>query len=268
MKDGRKPVAVIFGAGSKYNSESNQPDVSANVRWGLGGALSQRFAKDYTAVLMSRSVNQMSDLMDEIKQQGGDARPITCDVTDDESVKAAFRKAREFGDVEVLIYNAAPPYPPGITLANMPLPHEFEPIHLQRGFDIGVTGCLRCVKNVIGPMLEAGKGTILLTGATQSFRGAANFASMSPIKFALRSLGQSLFQAYAPKGIHVSHIVIDGAIDSPGLRKQLGDAAKGGAFLNPAEIADAYMMLVEQPSSCWSYELQLTPNNSPLGMRL
>ncbi|MFK7807620.1 MAG: SDR family NAD(P)-dependent oxidoreductase, partial [Saprospiraceae bacterium] len=221
LKKTRKPVAVIFGAGSKYNNENNSANTPATIRWGLGGALSQRFAKDYTVVLMSRRPHELFDLLEEIKLQGGHAVPIACDVTKDEAVKSAFKKASKIGNIEILIYNAAPPYPPGSTFSKMPLPHEFDPNHLQRGFDVGVTGCLRCVQNIIKPMLEAGKGKILITGATQALRGAAGFSSMSPIKFALRSLSQSLFQAYASRGVHVSHVVIDGPIDSPGIRKQI-----------------------------------------------
>lgn len=257
---------MIIGAGSKHDKYGDPTGVPPSVRWGLGGALSQRFSQDYTAVLLGRNREGMADLIEEIESQGGQAIAIACDVTDDAAVETTFRKIADIGNVEVMIYNVAPPYQPGINFHNMTLPHETDPEHLQRGFDIGVTGCLRCVRAVIKSMLEAGTGTIILTGATQALRGSATFASMSPIKFALRSLGQSLFQAYAPKGIHVAHVVIDGAIDSPGLREQFG--GKDVAFLNPAEIADSYMMLVNQPPTCWSYELQLTPYNSALGTRL
>lgn len=208
----------------------------------------------------------MADLVKEIEDQGGHAIPMACDVTDDTAVEETFSQIADIGNIEVLIYNVAPPYQPGTNFSNLPQPHEVDPEHLQNGFDIGVTGCLRCVRAVIPPMLKAKKGSILLSGATQGFRGSATFASMSPIKFALRSFGQSLFQAYAPRGIHVAHVVIDGAIDSPGLREQFADADV--AFLDPAEIAESYMMLVNQPPTCWSYELQLTPFNSALGMRL
>ncbi|MEM7283441.1 MAG: SDR family NAD(P)-dependent oxidoreductase [Pseudomonadota bacterium] len=260
-------VAVIVGAGSKYtNIGKSSEEVSPILRWGLGGAISQRFAKECTVVLMGRRVDDLQSLVAEIEQQGGRAVALSCDVTDDAAVNAAFKKARDVGEIEILIYNAAPPYPQGATFANMPYPHEVTPQQLQQGFDVGVTGCLRCVNAVIEPMLNAARGTILLTGATQALRGAAKFASMSPVKFALRSLGQSLYQAYAPQGIHVAHVVVDGPIDSPGLREQL--ERQDASFLDPGDLADAYVMLANQPRGCWSYELQLTPHNSSLGMRL
>ena len=51
-------------------------------------------------------------------------------------------------------------------------------------------------------MLERGRGTVLLSGATMAIRGGAKFACQSPIKFGLRSLGQSMFQSYAPQGVN------------------------------------------------------------------
>lgn len=266
MPSDPKPVAAIVGATSKYDQHGDPAELPPTVRWGLGGALSQRFAKDYEVVAMGRRVEELHPLVEEISRQGGRATPFACDVVDDDSVQEAFDKAKEVGDIEVLVFNVAPPYPPGVTFENLPLPHEIDPAVLQRGFDVGVTGCLRCVRAVIGPMLTAGKGAILLTGATQALRGGASFASMSPIKFGLRSLSQSLFQAYAPRGIHVAHVVIDGPIDSPALRAQL--AGQDTAFLDPGDIAGAYAMLVRQPPSCWSYELQLTPSRANPGMRL
>ncbi|MEM1075891.1 MAG: SDR family NAD(P)-dependent oxidoreductase [Pseudomonadota bacterium] len=266
MSGSKKRVAVIVGAGSKYTKGDISSEVNPAIKWGLGGALSQRFAQDYTTVLMGRSVAKMTDLADEIENQGGQAVPVECDVTDEVAVNAAFAKASTLGDLQVMVYNAAPPYPPGATFDNMPLPHEVDAKYLQLGFDIGVTGCLRCVRAVLPSMLHAERGTILLTGATQSLRGAASFASMSPVKFALRSLGQSMYQAYAPRGIHVAHVLVDGPIDSPNLRDQL--AGQEIAFLDPGELAEAYIMLTKQPPSCWSYELQLSPGRASVGMRL
>jgi NAD(P)-dependent dehydrogenase (short-subunit alcohol dehydrogenase family) len=260
------PVAVIVGASTKYQSHDDGADLPLSVRWGLGGALSQRFAKSYTVVLMARRAEELRDLAQAIEGQGGRAIAVVCDVTDNNSVQTAFAQAAGIGPIEVVVYNVAPAFPPGVTFANLPLPHEVDPAYLNMALDIGVTGCLRCVRAVIPDMLAAGKGTILLSGATLALRGGALLALWSPVKFALRSLGQSLNQAYGAKGIHVAHVVIDGLIDSPALRHQF--AGQEVAFLDPAEIADAYMMLVEQPKSCWSYELQLTPQGSSLGMRL
>ena len=113
-------------------------------------------------------------------------------------------------------------------------------------------------------MLERGQGTILLSGATMGLRGGANFGSVSPVKFGLRSLGQSMFQEYAPQGVHVAHIVIDGVIDSPATRP-FGEHIQ---LQDPAALAEAYVMLTQQPPSTWSYELMLSPQKGSVGMRM
>jgi NAD(P)-dependent dehydrogenase (short-subunit alcohol dehydrogenase family) len=57
--------------------------------------------------------------------------------------------------------------------------------------------------------------TLIFTGATASLKGSANFAAFASGKFALRALAQSLAREFGPKGVHVSHVIIDGVIDIP-----------------------------------------------------
>lgn len=70
------------------------------------------------------------------------------------------------------------------------------------------------------PLLLQAKGlqhppTLIFTGATASLKGSANFAAFASGKFALRALAQSLAREFGPKGVHVSHVIIDGVIDIP-----------------------------------------------------
>lgn len=70
------------------------------------------------------------------------------------------------------------------------------------------------------PLLQKSTGlqhppTLIFTGATASVKGSANFAAFATGKFALRALAQSLAREFGPKGVHVSHVIIDGVIDIP-----------------------------------------------------
>ena len=87
---------------------------------------------------------------------------------------------------------------------------------------------------------------------------------MSPVKFGLRSLGQSMAQEYAPKGIHVAHVVIDGVIDSPNTRPW----GENMQLMDPYDLADAFFALHQQRPTVWSHEVQLGPQHGSLGMRL
>ena len=48
-------------------------------------------------------------------------------------------------------------------------------------------------------MVEAGRGTILFTGATAGMRGGAKFALLACPKFALRALSQSIAREFQPQ---------------------------------------------------------------------
>jgi len=258
-------VAVIVGAGSKYVRKNMDAEESAWTRFGLGGALSLRFSQEYIVVLMGRDVEVLNMVKAEVEKADGEAVAVRCDVTDSKLVEEAFSKAKEVGEIEVFIFNAGPPFPPGKNFINLPPPHEVDADWLQKAFNIGVSGCVRCVQQVAPAMLERGSGSIILSGATMALRGGANFSCMSPVKFALRSYGQSMFQAYAKQGVHVAHVIIDGVINSPKTREMVGGKF---AMQEPKELADAYMMLAKQPRTCWSFELQLTPNDQNVGMRM
>jgi NAD(P)-dependent dehydrogenase (short-subunit alcohol dehydrogenase family) len=258
--------AIIVGAGSKHDRDGmGGDDLPPSTRFGLGGALALRFAKeDYTVILMGRRKAVLEEVKAEVEREGGRAVAVVCDVTSDESVAAAFKQAKSVGECEVLVFNPSPPLPPGRDFLSLPKPHEVSEDYLQHGFNVGVTGCIRCVKQVIEPMLEKGSGTILVSGATMGLRGGPSFACMSPVKFALRSLSQSMFNAYAPQGVHVANVVIDGVIDSPNMH------AWGEKMMlqDPAELAEAFVMLVNQPKTCWSYELMVSPCKQGVGMRM
>jgi NAD(P)-dependent dehydrogenase (short-subunit alcohol dehydrogenase family) len=113
-------------------------------------------------------------------------------------------------------------------------------------------------------MVPRGRGTILFTGATASVRGGAGFAAFAGGKHALRALAQSAARELGPKGIHVGHVIIDGAIDTEFIRSQFPEryALKADAgILDPEHIAANYVMLHQQPRDAWTHELDLRPWN-------
>ncbi len=107
-------------------------------------------------------------------------------------------------------------------------------------------------------MLERGGGSILYSGATASLRGSARFAGLAVGKFGLRALAQSMARELGPRGIHVAHVVIDGAIDSPRVRTMFAGRAPE-TFLAPMAIAENYWNLHAQDPSTWSQEIDLRP---------
>lgn len=262
-----KAVAVIVGCGSKHDKEGSAEHMEPTSRYGLGGALSIRFGTvgGYHVVLMGRRSNILREVADEVEKAGGTASTVVCDVAQDESVEKAFEEAKKIGKIEVLVFNASAPFPEG-GIQNLPKPKDVDPDYLNFSFNISCVGALRCCKQVLDDMISAKKGAILLSGATMSLRGSPKFAALSPSKFALRSLGQSLYQEYAPHGVHVAHVIIDGVIASPNTESW---ATQHNLQLqDPKDIADTYIALVNQPPTCWTHEIQISPQRGGIGMRL
>lgn len=220
---------------------------------GLGAAVARRFARGgYAVALMARSEGNLAGVRSEIEGEGGRAAAVPTDATDPGSVGAAFRRVREeLGDPEVLVYNAGAFQPGGIL--------EITPERFDECWRINCAGAFYAAREVLPAMVEAGRGTVLLTGATASWRGSAGFAALAVGKFGLRALAQSMAREFGPRGVHVAHVVIDGQIDTPRVRRMYPDR-EGHTMLSPEAIAETYWQLHSQPPDAWTLELDLRPS--------
>ena len=91
---------------------------------------------------------------------------------------------------------------------------------------------------------------------------APGFAAFSGAEHALRALAQSMARELGPQGIHVAHVVIDGAIDTEFIRSNFPERAAlkdQDGILSPDAIAEAYWQLHSQPRSAWTHEMDLRP---------
>ena len=120
-----------------------------------------------------------------------------------------------------------------------------------------VLSAVNVARATLPAMVERGEGTLIVSGATASLRGGANFAAFASAKAALRALTQSLAREYGPKGIHVVHVILDGIVDTAASRDLHGmDPAR---MMRPSDIAATYLTLARQPRSTWTHELDLRP---------
>ncbi|MEL6532840.1 MAG: SDR family NAD(P)-dependent oxidoreductase, partial [Pseudomonadota bacterium] len=136
----------------------------------------------------------------------------------------------------------------------------FEDGHLsdyQRCWASMVQSAILLGQATLQPMVRAGGGAFIVSGATASLRGGARFSAFASAKFALRGLTQSLAREFQPAGVHVSHVILDGIIDTARSRELHSlDPAK---MMRPGDIAEAYWQLAHQPKSTWTHELDLRP---------
>jgi NAD(P)-dependent dehydrogenase (short-subunit alcohol dehydrogenase family) len=107
-----------------------------------------------------------------------------------------------------------------------------------------------------------GQGTIIFTGATASLRGSSQFAAFAAAKGGVRQVAQSMARELGPQGIHVASVIVDGMIDSQRVRERFPERVAQlpeDGMLKPAEIAEVYWQLAQQPRSAWTFEVDVRP---------
>ena len=219
---------------------------------GLGAAISRRFAREgFSVALLARSEESTAPVLEEIESSGGEALAVEADATDAGSVAGAFEHVRgSLGDPEVFVYNAGAFRMGGIL--------DVSPEDFDRCLRANCAGAFYAAREVLPAMVERGRGTVILTGATASLRGSANFSALATGKFALRALAQSMAREFGPRGIHVAHAVIDGQINTPRVR-DMSPGRDESTMLSPDAIAESYWKLHRQDPTAWTLELDLRP---------
>ncbi len=215
---------------------------------GTGTALARRFAEGYRVAMIARSEERLGAL--EAELDGAVAFP--CDVSDEMALRATFEKiTAEMGAPSVLLHNAV-----GGAFGDF---LSIDPKVLERNFQVNTMSLLHLARMAAPAMIEAGKGAILCTGNTATYRGKAFFAGFAPTKAAQRILAESMARSLGPKGVHVAYVAIDAVIDVPWTRKANPDAPDS-FFCKPADIAGECWHIVHQPRSAWTFDVMIRPD--------
>jgi len=226
-----KPIAVVTGVGP-----------------GTGSAIVRRFASGgFRVIALARSADRIGALEKELL----DTHAMPCDVSDRGQVASAIASVRKlYGVPSVLVHNAV-----GGGWGSF---LEIDPEMLARNFQVNVMGLLYLARELAPAMIEAGRGSILVTGNTSSIRGKANFAGFAPTKAAQRILAEAIARDLGPRGIHVAYVLIDAVIDVPRMRERMREAPDE-FFIKPSAIADELWHLYCQDRSAWSFLTELRP---------
>ena len=243
MQPEKPRVALIVGAGDA-----------------TGGAIARRFARaGLTACVTRRSADKLEPLLAQIRAQGGAAHGFATDARkEDEVVALVDRIEASIGEIAVLVFNIGANAPSSILQETTRRYTKIWEMACLAGFLNG----REVARRMVARAGDGHKGTIIFTGATASLRGSAHFAAFAGAKHALRALAQSMARELGPMGVHVAHVVIDGAIDTAFIRDNFPQryALKDqDGILNPDHIADQYWMLHQQPRDTWTHELDLRP---------
>jgi len=242
-----KPVCLVIGAGA-----------------GIGGTVARRFAQEGYHACLCRRTDQdgLERMVAEIEAEGGSASGYLLNAVDDDAIEERVAAIEsDVGGIDVAVYNL------GAQIGDRTL-QETSYKAFEMGWRMGTFGLFR-LASALSPHMEArGQGTVLVTSATAAMRGNAGQHSHAAAMGGRRMLCQTLNAELSSKGIHVAHIIIDGAVDAPDtLGKMLGPdrfqqlretrGMEHDGLILPAEIADTYFHLATQHRSAWTHEIDM-----------
>jgi len=221
-----------------------------------GGAIAKRIAQGGLPVcVVRRNEDALTPLADNIIGRGGVALPIGADARSEDELIETFNRAElELGPIDLAVFNIG---------ANVRFAFEdIEERKFRKVWELACYAGFLTGREAARRMAPRARGTIILTGASASIKGFAGGAAFASAKFALRGMAQAMARELGPKGIHVVHSVIDGAIDTSFIRDNFPQAYARKAhdgILDPAHIAEEYWRLYQQPRDAWTHELDLRP---------
>ena len=230
-------IALIVGAGK-----------------GLSASLARLFhSEGMKVILAARNTEKLKTIASETK-----ATLFKCDGSDIDQVENMFKQIDELhSHIDLVVYNPSARVPGFIT--------EIDPVAAKKAIEITSFGAFLVARQAAKRMTQAGKGTILFTGATAGVKGFPLSSTFAMGKFALRGLAQALARELHPLNIHVGHFVIDGRIltlkrweEIGGTKDNLEDTEQ---LLHPDEIAKIYLQFHRHHKSTWSWEIELRPKD-------
>ena len=241
-----KPVCLVIGAGA-----------------GIGGTVGRKFAREgYHAALCRRSdAAGLAAMSRSFEDEGLSVSDYLTNAAEPGALEQLVSDVEQVGPIDTMVYNL------GAQIGNRSL-EKTSLKTFELGWQIACFGLFRLAKVLVPLMAARGKGTLLVTSATSAMRGNAGQHSHAAAMAGRRLLCQTLNAEYASQGIHVAHIVVDGAVDAPDtLGKMLGEEAftalrntrgkEHDGLLLPEKIAETYFHLAQQHRSVWTHELDL-----------
>jgi len=216
---------------------------------GLGAQLCKRFAADGLKVIVAgRTQSAIDAVAAEITRAGGQPVPIVADATSESDIGKLFDAAGT--ELDLAIYNAGNNTPGKII--------DMDAAYFEQSWRVVCFGGFLFGREAIRRMLLKKAGTLLFTGASASLRGRPNYGAFNSAKAGLRTLAQAMAKEYAEDGIHVGHVLVDGAIAGDKIFQHFpGAANREESLISIEAIVDAFAFLYSQPPRGWSFEIDV-----------
>lgn len=227
-------VAIVTGAGSGFGE-------------GIAKLFAQQGASVTVADIRENAANRVAS---EIVSNGGQAIPITVDVTGGAQVEAMVKSTLErFRKLDIMVNNA------GTTHKSQPM-LEVDEATFDRVYNVNVKSIFHAAKSVVPVFEQAGKGVILNVASTGGVRPRPGLTWYNGSKGAAIILTRSMAVELAPKNIRVCALnpamgvtgllsdFLPGGIDTPETRARIISTIPLGRLSQPEDIAQAALFLV------------------------
>ena len=220
---------------------------------GIGRATALAFARAGAAVVVADvDVNGNQETAELIKELGGQALAVTCDVTKSQEVTSALERTVEtFGRLDAAFNNA------GIEQPVAPI-GDISDEEFDRIVAVNLRGVFACIRQEVPLMLANGGGTIVNTASGAGVVGIAGQAAYCASKFGIVGMTKAAALDYASAGVRIN-AVCPGIIQTPMMDRFTGGTDEGrarvvaqepvGRMGTPEEIADAVLWLSSDASS-------------------
>ena len=228
---------------------------------GIGAATSRALARSGAHVaLVSRTESDLLALATELESDGVRALALPGDVADAIAVERIFADAEaQLGPVDILINNAGIPTRRPFQVADYPIDDY------DRIVGVNLRGAFLCARAALQSMRERRSGTIVNIGSISGIRAAPDVLPYSIAKFGIEALSQTILAEATQHGIK-THLVAPGVTNSSIWdRKEVPLPADVRArMLEPADVADVVLFLLQLPQRVRIDRIVLTPNVFPM----
>jgi NAD(P)-dependent dehydrogenase (short-subunit alcohol dehydrogenase family) len=213
---------------------------------GIGLATAQLLAADgIRVVVVDRDAAAGEQAAVVIRDAGGEALPLSTDVSREEEVAALFEAVGDaFGRLDILVNNAAALN----LLAGDNRAAEIDTANWRATFDVNVTGTMLCTRSALRLMLPAGRGAIVNCSSVSSLGGEFGQTAYGASKAAINQFTRAVATQYGRRGIRCNAVAPgltqtrSGRVDSTRLARYRRHHAT--AYLGePTDIARAITFL-------------------------
>lgn len=226
----------------------------------IGAAIAKKFAAQGFVVFAGRRRGEkLAPLVAEIEAGGGRVVGRSLDARKEDEVTAFLGEAEAAAPLDVCIFNIG-------ANVNFPLVETTERV-FRKVWELACYAGFLSAREAAALMLPRGRGSIFFTGATASLRGGIGYAAFASAKFGLRAVAESAARELGPKGIHISHLIIDAGVDTEWVRERIkareGEAALANLdpnrLMSAAAVAETYWQIYQEPQDAWSFEREIRP---------